>query len=392
VTRVTGLLLVLAATARAADVDLPGALLVVRPAKMVRLVAHPAPGTTFAIPNPDDVSGPAGTLRVLDLGASGAGDDTLPLPGVWRALGRRTHVVGFRYHGAGVPADPCTQVVLKKTVVKATCKGAAIHLTPPFAGEAAVVLTMASTGDRYCATFGGTSVKNDPALLRRKDAPAVACAAVTTTTTSSTTSSTTATTVTTTTLAPGPPLMINEVDYDQPGIDDHEFVEVYNPNLQPRSLAGLALVFVDGATNAEYLRIDLTPGGAISPGECLVVGASVVTAGAPPTATKIAPSIFDAGNAIQNGSPDGIVLLDTVRNQILDVLSYEGAITAAVVSGVPFAVNLVEGTMLPADVADSDTIAGSLIRNPTGHDTNDAATDWTFTTTPTPGAPNVFTP
>jgi hypothetical protein len=53
--------------------------------------------------------------------------------------------------------------------------------------------------------------------------------------------------------------------------------------------------------------------------------------------------------------------------------------------------NLVEGTMLPEDVADSNTQIGSLIRNPNGRDTNDAASDWVFTTTLTRGTANVHT-
>ena len=51
-------------------------------------------------------------------------------------------------------------------------------------------------------------------------------------------------------------------------------------------------------------------------------------------------------------------------------------------------VSLVEGTVLPSTVADSNTVAGSLIRNPDGKDTDDAAADWAFTTTLTRGAAN----
>jgi large repetitive protein len=53
--------------------------------------------------------------------------------------------------------------------------------------------------------------------------------------------------------------------------------------------------------------------------------------------------------------------------------------------------SLVEGTILPETVADSNTTAGSLSRIPDGKDTNDAAADWVFTTTLTRGAPNVAT-
>ena len=71
-------------------------------------------------------------------------------------------------------------------------------------------------------------------------------------------------------------------------------------------------------------------------------------------------------------------------------LSYEGAISSATIDGVT--VSLVEGTVLPSTVADSNTVAGSLIRNPDGKDTDDAAADWAFTTTLTRGAANVHTP
>ena len=75
---------------------------------------------------------------------------------------------------------------------------------------------------------------------------------------------------------------------------------------------------------------------------------------------------------------------------LLDALSYEGAITASTIGGQSY--NLVEGTQLPTAVEDSNTAAGSLIRNPDGKDTNDAASDWGFTTTITRGAANVMTP
>jgi hypothetical protein len=91
----------------------------------------------------------------------------------------------------------------------------------------------------------------------------------------------------------------------------------------------------------------------------------------------------------QNGSPDGVALIDTATDVLLDAVSYEGAITAAVIDGQTY--SLVEGTLLPVDVADSNTVDGSLSRIPDGADTNDAASDWEFTTTKTPGAVNVAT-
>jgi hypothetical protein len=166
---------------------------------------------------------------------------------------------------------------------------------------------------------------------------------------------------------PPPPtqgLVLNEVDYDQVGADGDGFVELKNTGTTAVDLAGIAIVLVDGADSEEYNRQALT--GTLDPGSYLVV----------------------PGDA-QNGAPDGIALIDTDDGALLDALSYEGGITAAVISGQTY--SLVEGTMLPETVADSNATAGSLSRIPDGADTNDAASDWVFTTTLTRGAANVET-
>ena len=158
--------------------------------------------------------------------------------------------------------------------------------------------------------------------------------------------------------------MINEVDYDQVGADTGGFVEIANTGTAAASLDGTALVLVNGGDGAEYGRKVLT--GNLAAGAKLVV--------------DVDP---------QNGAPDGLALVDTAENVLLDALSYEGAITAATIGTKVF--DLVEGTVLPADVADSNSVDGTLARIPDGTDANDAATDWAFTTTPTPGAANVKT-
>lgn len=56
---------------------------------------------------------------------------------------------------------------------------------------------------------------------------------------------------------------------------------------------------------------------------------------------------------VQNGPPDGIAIVDTYAGTVLDALSDEGSITAANIIGLGI-VSLVEGTALPAGVADSD--------------------------------------
>ena len=161
---------------------------------------------------------------------------------------------------------------------------------------------------------------------------------------------------------PGGSIVINEIDYDQVGADSNGFVELRNNGTAAASLAGLALVLVDGTDGLEYDREALT--GELAAGGYLAIAIEA-----------------------QNGAPDGVALVDTATGALLDALSYEGAITAAQIGTAT--VSLVEGTVLAATVADSNAVAGSLIRNPDGRDTNNAATDWAFTTTVTRGAANV---
>jgi hypothetical protein len=160
-------------------------------------------------------------------------------------------------------------------------------------------------------------------------------------------------------------LVINEIDYDQVGADHDGFVELYNAGEAPASLDGIAIVLVNGGDSSEYRRLALS--GTLAPGDF---------------------AVWDTD--AQNGSPDGVALVDTSGGVLLDALSYEGPITAASIGGATF--DLVEGTMLPADVEDSNAIEGSLSRIPNGNDTGEAAADWRFTTTMTRGAANVLTP
>jgi hypothetical protein len=158
-------------------------------------------------------------------------------------------------------------------------------------------------------------------------------------------------------------LVINEVDYDQIGADGNGFVEIHNTGGAAADLSNVDLVAVNGGDGSEYDRVALT--GSLAAGGYLAVAIE-----------------------LQNGAPDGLALLEGTT--LVDALSYEGAITAATIGGQTY--NLVEGTALAATVEDSNAVAGSLIRNPNGKDTNDASSDWAFTTTVTREAANVLTP
>jgi hypothetical protein len=128
-------------------------------------------------------------------------------------------------------------------------------------------------------------------------------------------------------------IVINEIDYDQPGSDPDEFVELYNPSSDPMALSGLALVFVNGTGSIEYARVALDTGSStvLLPGEYLVVATPTVTT---PGGTNVILFPQSQDN-IQNGAPDAVAVSDTVSNTVLDGLSYEGSVTAAMINGAP---------------------------------------------------------
>jgi len=188
------------------------------------------------------------------------------------------------------------------------------------------------------------------------------------------------------TMDPGSGLVLNEVDYDQPSTDTAEFIEIRNMSASPVSLAGIAVFLVNGATapgGTVYATVDLSPAGTLPAGGYLVV--------APPS-LAVDPAALRVDFAlptdnIQNGAPDGIALVDTSTATLLDALSYEGSITAASLPPVG-TVSLVEGA--PTTAQDSAAVTQSLVRWPDGLDTDDAASDWSLSSSPTPGAANAL--
>jgi hypothetical protein len=92
-------------------------------------------------------------------------------------------------------------------------------------------------------------------------------------------------------------------------------------------------------------------------------------------------------HTIQNGNPDAVGIYDSVRDALVDSLSYGGQ-TANITIGTA-SLNLQEGTDSTANLKDSNTVTGSLSRLPNGVDTNVNALDFKFTSNVTPGAPNV---
>jgi len=145
---------------------------VIRPGQIVRVAAKPLAGTAFELPAPaSNPTTEGGNVRFFDT-LTGAGAVTYALQPVgWKGLGSPPGSRGYRYKGSF--ADPCRSVLIKPTQVKAVCKGAAVTLSPPFAGELGVLLTAGSTiVKRYCLAFGGETKENMTDVFVRKNAPA----------------------------------------------------------------------------------------------------------------------------------------------------------------------------------------------------------------------------
>ncbi len=113
-----------------------------------------------------------------------------------------------------------------------------------------------------------------------------------------------------------PNLVINEIDYDQPGSDTAEFVEILNTGTGDQDLSGIDLVLVNGSGGGAvvYNTIPL-PSVTLGAGEHFVICGN---------AANVANCDLDASpssNLIQNG-PDAVALV--LGGTVLDTVSYEG--------------------------------------------------------------------
>jgi hypothetical protein len=163
-------------------------------------------------------------------------------------------------------------------------------------------------------------------------------------------------------------VVINEVDYDQPGTDTAEFIELKNNGPGAVNLGTYTLELMNGANNTLYLTVPL-------PAATLPAGGYYVIAfgSANPWHADFVANTIDA--SVQNGSPDAIGLRD--GSVLVDAVSYEGDCLA------PY----IEGT--GATAADDNVTANlGLSRYPDGQDTNDNNTDFSLRCI-TPGTANL---
>ena len=166
-----------------------------------------------------------------------------------------------------------------------------------------------------------------------------------------------------------PVIVVNEVDYDQPGTDAAEFVELKNISTHSIDLAGWELRFLNGATNAVYRTTALS--GVVPSGEFFVICADPA---------NLCNCDLDASpntDYIQNGAPDAVAIFDPNGN-FVDALSYEGTVGNT---------DYVEGTGNAATDSNTTAFIG-YSRIPDGDDNNANSTDWEIACI-TPGSANV---
>jgi cysteine-rich repeat protein len=161
-------------------------------------------------------------------------------------------------------------------------------------------------------------------------------------------------------------LVINEVDYDQPGTDEAEFIEIRNGGPDPVDLDTWSLVLVDGdAAPAVYATIDL-------PAVQLAAGDYYVVCGDPARVPDCDLDASPDSDLIQDGAPDAIQLSD--GGTTVDAVSYEGSLSG-----------YGEGTGDSGD--DGSEPSSAMARFPDGADSGDNQADFSVRCA-TPGAAN----
>lgn len=180
------------------------------------------------------------------------------------------------------------------------------------------------------------------------------------------------------------PLVVNEVDADQVGTDNAEFIELYASG--EVDLWGIALVLINGGVTPgqEYSRVDLTSLGTLAPGSYLVVAGPLVAV--QPAGIKYTPTGWELTNRIQNGPNDAVMIWDALGQRIVDTVTYAGVLHRAVITGVTGELDATEGSA--GAPADSNSLVGSIARSPNGQDTGQNGVDFKFVQTLTPGGPN----
>lgn len=161
-------------------------------------------------------------------------------------------------------------------------------------------------------------------------------------------------------------IVINEIDYDTPGTDTAEFIELFNSGETAVSLDSYSIDLFNGGTLSSYRTIDLS-------GFNINANGFFVMCGDASQVANCDYSFTTTNSWFQNGAPDAVGLYKNAS--LLDSLSYEGTLA-------PFT----EGSVLT--ISDNNTDILSIGRIISGIDSNSNALDFELGCI-TPGTSNV---
>jgi predicted extracellular nuclease len=161
-------------------------------------------------------------------------------------------------------------------------------------------------------------------------------------------------------------VVINEIDYDQAGTDNAEFIELLNSGASAVSLDNYSIDLINGANSSSYRTINLS-------GFNINAGGYFVMCGDATLVANCDYSFTTTNGWFQNGAPDAIGLYE--NSNLIDSLSYEGALFS-----------FTEGNFLT--ISDNNTDTVSIARIPDGFDSNDNDADFKLGCI-TPGSANI---
>jgi hypothetical protein len=169
------------------------------------------------------------------------------------------------------------------------------------------------------------------------------------------------------------PVKVNELRLRTTTNSTNQFVELFNAYSAPVDIGGWTVVYRSRTGSTDTTMATIPAGTMIPAGGFYLLGRSGngTTTGyvGPPTADQTFTTSLNTTSGAGVGIRDTIgILVDSVRY---------GTATNALVEGSP--------APLPPNTADPGS---SIVRLPDGHDTDNNATDFTVTSTPTPGGPN----
>lgn len=179
-------------------------------------------------------------------------------------------------------------------------------------------------------------------------------------------------------------LVISEIDYDQSGSDNAEFVEIYNPTGSAIDLSAYSIVAINGSGDPAPDYADVALSGSLAAGAYAVITTSSSGSLTVPGGVMT----FALGSSLQNG-PDGVMLVDTsgTTDVLVDAVVYEGMLSQG---DTPGGDTLTLGTQ--GENAGTDPTSGSLARRVSVNicDRDTPGADWGTTTMVTVGTANMF--